>query len=51
MGQSSGRALSQPFMAAMWLIRKIGVRRNIADTVMGIRWLTTENVLKVFRVP
>jgi hypothetical protein len=28
-----GRALSQPFVAPMWLIRKIGVRRNIAAEI------------------
>ena len=28
-----GRALSQPFVAPMWLIRKIRVRRNIATAV------------------
>ena len=32
-----GRALSQPFVAPMWLIRKIVVRRNIAGQRDGIR--------------
>ena len=35
-----GRALSQPFVAPMWLIRKIGVRRNIAGRPRCIRKLT-----------
>lgn len=34
-----GRALSQPFVAPMWLIRKIGVRRNIAGQPPCIRKL------------